>query len=165
MTSTNKSASSIVSLRPVTSANLRECLSLTVSETQADFVASSAQSLAEAYVNPNLHPLAIYDVSARGWEEPPTPMVGFTVYEIVAGVGFILRLMVDQHHQRKGYGKAAVQEVIRQLHLHPEVEQIATSHREGNVAAAALCQILGFEPWQIGFADEVEGEVFLALHG
>jgi len=53
-------------------------------------------------------------------------MVGFTMYELSAGVGFIRRLMIDQRFQRKGYGRAAMLEVIRRLTLHPEVEMIAT---------------------------------------
>ena len=32
-------------------------------------------------------------------------MIGFTMYEVVAGVGFIHRLMIDRSHQRQGSGK------------------------------------------------------------
>lgn len=153
-----------VHLRPVTRDNLSACLALRLGEGQADLVASNAKSLAEAKVNPNLVPLAVYDAAARGWEDDiPVPMVGFTVYELAAGVGFILRLMIDRAHQRKGYGRAAMVEVIRRLKLHPEVEMIATSHRRENEAAAGLYRSLGFVPWEIGWARENPDEVVLRL--
>ena len=60
-------------------------------------------------------------------------MVGFIMYELKGGVGFILRLMIDRRHQRQGYGRAAVLEVIRRLKLIPEVQMIATSHQRGNI--------------------------------
>ena len=152
-----------VTLRPITKANLADCLRLSLKDGQKELVASNAKSLAEAYVDQNLHPLAIYDVSELGWEHPSHPMVGFTMYQLEAGVGFILRLMIDEKHQRKGYGEAAMTEVIRRLKLCPEVELIATSHRDINAGAAALYEKLGFQLWNIKWAEEVEGEVYLVL--
>ncbi len=55
-----------VHLRKITRDNLRECLGLQVKDSQINLVATLAQSLAEAYVNPNLFPLAIYDAAASG---------------------------------------------------------------------------------------------------
>lgn len=152
-----------VHLRPVTLANHRECLALQVKDAQAGLVASNAKSLAEAYVNLTLTPLAIYDVAARGYEDPPTPMVGFTMYELAAGVGFITRLMIDRAYQRKGYGRAAMTKVIRRLRLSPEVEMIATSHRRENPAAARLYAGLGFVPWDTTYVTVNAEEVYLRL--
>jgi len=152
-----------VHLRPVTLANYRECLALQVEEAQAGLVASNVKSLAEAYVNPTLTPLAVYDAAARGYEEPPTPMVGFTMYELAAGVGFINRLMIDRAYQGKGYGRATMIEVIRRLRLYPEVEMIATSHRRENVAAARLYAGLGFVPWDVAYATADADEIYLRL--
>ena len=91
-------------------------------------------------------------------------MVGFTMYELnPCGVGFILRLMIDKAHQRKGYGRVAMVEVIRRLKLYPEVEMIATSHKQENKAAANLYRSLGFVPWEIEWARENKSEVFLKL--
>ncbi len=152
-----------VHLRPVTLANYRECLALQVDDAQAGLVASNAKSLAEAYVNPDLTPLAVYDVAARGYEEPPTPMVGFTMIEVAAGVGVINRLMIDRAHQRRGYGRATMTEVIRRLRLSPEAEIIATSHRRENAAAARLYAGLGFVPWDVAYATADAEEVYLRL--
>ena len=107
--------------------------------------------------------LAIYDVMARGFEKPELPMVGFTMYELSAEVGFIRRLMIDQRFQRKGYGRAAMLEVIRRLKLHPEVKIIATRHRRENEAAAQLYRSLGFVDWNISWAEDHASEVYLAL--
>ncbi len=99
-------------------ADCRECLALQVEDAQAGLTASNAKPLAEAQVNPTLTPLAICDVSARGHEEPPTPMVGFVMVELAAGVGFITRLMVDRAYQRRGYGRAAMTVLIHRLRLY-----------------------------------------------
>lgn len=152
-----------VHLRRVTRENFRECLNLQVAESQKNFVATTTESLAEAYVNPNLFPLAVYDVSACGYEQPEVPMIGFTMYEIVAGVGFIMRLIIDRKYQRQGYGRATTIEVIRRLKLSPEVEIIATSHLKENKIAARLYQSLGFQPWNISWAISHPTEVYLKL--
>jgi diamine N-acetyltransferase len=143
--------------------NFGECIQLAVEDTQAGLVASNLKSLAEASVNPTLFPLAIYDAAVAGYERPQLPMVGFTMYEVTAGVGFILRLMIDRKYQRQGYARAAMVEVIRRLRLNPEVELIATSHRKGNEAAAQLYRGLGFVDWDIEWAQENTEEVFLRL--
>jgi diamine N-acetyltransferase len=152
-----------VHLRNVTLDNFRECINLEVDKHQQELVASNVQSLAEAKVNPNLFPLAIYDAAVAGYEKPQLPMVGFIMYEITDGVGFIMRLMVDRQYQQQGYGRAAMFEVIRRLKLYPEVELIATSHRRGNKVASKLYRSLGFVDWEIDWAKEQETEIFLKL--
>ncbi|MEA5506422.1 GNAT family N-acetyltransferase [Halotia wernerae UHCC 0503] len=152
-----------VNLRKVTRENLLSCLSLEVSEEQKNLVATTVQSLAEAYVDPNLFPLAVYDVAACGYEQPSVPMVGFTMYELVAGVGFIMRLMIDCKYQRQGYGRATMLEVIRRLKLCPDVEVVATSYRKENEVAAKLYQSLGFREWEISYAISHPTEVYMKL--
>lgn len=119
-----------VPLRRVTRENLRECLNLQVTELQKGLVAANAQSLPEAYVNPNLFPLAVYDAAACGYEHPEVPMIGLTIYELAAGVGFIMRLMIDEKYQGQGHGRATMLEVVRRLKLCPDVKVIATSYRK-----------------------------------
>ena len=152
-----------VHLRKVTVDNFFECISLEVKESQKEFIASNVKSLAEAYVNPNLFPLAIYDAKVAGYEKPQLPMIGFTMYEIVAGVGFILRLMIDHKYQQQGYGQGTILELIRRLKLHPEVELIATSHKRGNETAGKLYRSIGFVDWNIDWAINHESEIYLRL--
>ncbi len=152
-----------VHLRPVTLTNYKECLALHLGPPQAAFVASTAKSLAEAKVNPTLTPLAIYDVAALGHDHPPVPLLGFAMYEIAAGVGYIMRLMIDPAHQGQGYGRAATTELIRRLRLSPEVEVIGTGHHPDNAIAAHLYHSLGFLPWEPTWAAPDSPDVYLKL--
>ncbi|MCJ8282361.1 MAG: GNAT family N-acetyltransferase [Rivularia sp. ALOHA_DT_140] len=152
-----------VHLRKVNLDNFQECVSLELDENQKKFVAPNIRSLAQAYVNPNLFPLAIYDAAVLGHEKPQLPMVGFIMYEIMGGVGFILRLMIDSKYQQQGYGKAAMLEVIRRLKLNPEVELIATGHDPYNEIASKLYRSIGFIDWDIEFAVNHEPQVYLKL--
>jgi diamine N-acetyltransferase len=90
-------------------------------------------------------------------------MVGFAMYEVDVGVGSILRLMIDARHQRQGYGRAALAELIRRLRLIPEVERIVTSHHDGNIAIAHLLGERGFVPWDVDPALRRAEEVYLRL--
>ncbi|RUT05936.1 spermidine acetyltransferase [Dulcicalothrix desertica PCC 7102] len=153
-----------VHLRKITRDNLKECLNLQVDNSQKSLVATNAQSLAEAYVDTNLFPFAVYDASVCGYEQPQAPMLGFIMYEIdVGGVGFIMRLMIDYKYQRQGYGRATMIEIIRRLKLHPDVEIIATSYRKENEVAASLYQSLGFTPWDIEWAQSHPTEIYVKL--
>jgi diamine N-acetyltransferase len=152
-----------IHLRPVTKDSLRLCLNLAVAPDQEQRVASVAASLAQAYVDPNLHPYAVYDARAIGYEQTDEPLIGFAVLEVAAGVGFILRLMVDAEHQGRGYGRAIMVELIRRAYLFPDVQLIATSHQRGNLPMERLCKSLGFVPWEVSYASEDGPEVYLRL--
>src|SRR3954465_429625 len=95
-----------VTLREITKENWRQIIALQLAEGQEGFVASNVYSLAQAKVDPVRIPLAIYS------DETP---VGFIMYNdrpLDDGSYHISRLMVDREHQGKGYGRAAVVEVI-----------------------------------------------------
>jgi diamine N-acetyltransferase len=143
-----------VHLRPVTPENAAECRALQVDPSQGRFVASNERSLTQAAEHATFVPLAVYDGTARGYPKPSSPMIGFVMYEVDVGVGFIVRVMIDRAHQRKGC----------RLRLHPAVEMIATSHRYDNEVMASLCRSLGFVPWTIDPTFPVPaGEVYLRL--
>lgn len=95
-----------VTLRDVTRENWIECARLEVAEAQSAFVAPNAWSLAESKYDPVWIPQAVY----AGDE-----MVGFVMYGVEDGAGWILRLMVDERHQGKGYGLAAVRAAVPRL--------------------------------------------------
>ncbi len=149
-----------VCLREVTRENFQECIQMNAAPGQEPFVAPNVYSLAQAKVNHRLTPCAVYDDRIRGYPPgPEDPMVAFAMYQIRDGVGFIMRLLVAAAHQRKGYGRATMVEVIRQLKLHPEVEWISTSVHKKNPAALALYRGLGFA--EFGKEDPVE--IYLKL--
>lgn len=152
-----------VHLRAITAENVDACLALDVEEGQRGLVAPNVKSLAQAYADPALTPLAVYDAAAIGQVKSPGPMVGFVMYEVAAGVGFITRLMIDRGSQGRGYGRATMLEVLRRLTLIPEVQLIATSHRAENAVAGNLYRDLGFADWPIDWARDQPEEVYLML--
>ena len=150
-----------VVLRNITPENFKECLELKVAKAQKDLVASTVKSLAQAYVYGGMLPYAVYDASGPSWKPPQ--MVGFTMCEIANGIGFITRVIVDEKHQGKGYGKAIVLELIRKLESDPEVETIATSHLKRNKAAGRLFSACGFKEWSPEWASEMPDRRVLRL--
>ena len=98
-----------VGLKPITAYNWHTCIGLKVREEQADFLPSNLYSIAEAQFYPQAVPLAIYNEQDR--------MVGFVLYgvDVESGKWKIFRLMIDGAHQGKGYGRAAMEQVIERL--------------------------------------------------
>jgi len=121
------------------------------------------KSLAEAYTNSNCKPYAIYDGSQLGWAPPQQPVIGFAMTQIEAGLGFISSLYIDLRFQRKGYGGAATNEMIRRLKMSPDVELIVTSHHKQNAAVSSLFAKFGFIPWEIEWAKNVKDVDYLQL--
>lgn len=140
----------VINLCAVTEASFRACVQLQLANGQDRFVASNMKSLAQAYVNRDLTPLAIYDgtMQENGAEAAADDdrMVGFVMYQVREEIGYIMRLMIAAAHQRKGYGRAAMLEVIRRLKQRPDVRRIMTSYRRTNTTAAKLYEALGFTP-------------------
>lgn len=128
----------LIELRPITRENWEVAVELQVREDQRSFVASNAYSLAESKFYPEMTPLGIY----HGDE-----MVGFTMYghDAEAREWWIIRLMVAAARQGKGYGRAAVQEVIRRISQQPGCDAILVSFEPENRIAEALYASLGFQ--------------------
>lgn len=150
-----------VVLKRVGPENRDECLALNVAECQQSLVAPNSKSLAEAEGNATFHPYAVYD--APGAHHGEAKMVGFTMYEVLNGIGFITRVMIDRRYQRQGFGRAAIVEVVHRLRQDPAVETIATSHLRDNDLAARLFGSLGFEEWRPEWASDMPHERVLKL--
>jgi diamine N-acetyltransferase len=71
----------------------------------------------------------------------------------------IIRLMIAADQQGKGYGRAAMQAVIRRLKDQPECGAIYTSIVPENTIALQLYRSLGFEPT----GEIFDGEIVLRL--
>jgi len=149
-----------VELRPVTEENWRALIKLQVREDQREFVASNLYSIAESQFgfedegHWNFYPFGVY-----ASEEP----VGFLMYcinyEHSRFQGFIMRLMVDEHYQGKGCGRAAMEQILEIFRADERVRQIGISYEPHNKAAQALYASLGFvEPGEL-----VEGETLAVL--
>lgn len=127
-----------VVLKEITMKNFKECLNLQLNEAQKKFVAPNMYSLAEAKADSVSVPHAIYC---------NVTMVGFIMYDYdtETELGCISRLMVDLSHQGKGYGRIAMQEIIKRIQLIDGCKGIWTSFHPKNVAAEKLYESLGFK--------------------
>jgi diamine N-acetyltransferase len=88
-------------------------------------------------------------------------LVGFTMYgrDDDDGNLWVYRLMIAEGHQRKGYGQAAMLEVIDRLRSEPDCRFIKISWDEGNIAAETLYESLGFRKT----GEIIEGEIVARL--
>lgn len=141
-----------LALREITMDNFHDCLNLQLDDVQKNYVASNMYSLAEAKADGVSVPLAIYDGET---------MVGFIMYDYnhAERIGYITRLMVDCRHQRKGYGRYAMRQVIERLREYSDRRYIQTSYWPQNTAAGRLYESLGF----IKNGEVSEGEIVCIL--
>ncbi|TKK85279.1 GNAT family N-acetyltransferase [Herbidospora galbida] len=150
-----------VTLRPVTDDNRDEVTALRVSPEQEEYVASVADSFADAERYPEAMPRywAIYA------DETP---VGFIMISddvppgdpTLLGPYFLWRLLVDARHQRRGYGRAALAALGDYLATRPGATELLTSVHPGEVGSP-----MGFY-LRLGFQDtgvDHEGERVLRL--
>ena len=137
---------------------LTECLELKVSKEQQEreFVNTNAESLALAWFHRDTaKPFCIYAGS---------DMVGFLMLGCIESETEksceIWQLMIDEKHQGKGYGKAAVKAAIDYFKSHPVYEELCVAAFPENKVAVKLYESCGFT-----LTDEVldDGEVVLAF--
>ena len=133
----------MVTLRPLDDSNREAVIALRVSPAQLNFVASVADSLAEAAAEPDGHAIqwALYD------DETP---VGFVmISDEVGAPGYIpqylWRLLIDESYQRKGYGTAALDLVVEYFHGRPGVDVMWTSAGQGDGSPLPFYERYGFE--------------------
>ncbi len=138
----------MIRLKPVDENNFEEVIKLKVSEEQQSFVATNVFSIAESKVLPECIPLAIYD------EEE---LVGFAMYAMDRDDKeyWIYRLMIDEKHQSKGYGRAAMEALIKRISTDKEHHIIYISFEPENERAKALYESLGFVPDGRMIEDEI----------
>ena len=121
--------------------NYLPVLDLSVSPEQSTFVATNQYSLAQAYAQPECVPLALYA------ENKP---VGFAMYCIDESDReyWIYRLMIDQRHQGRGYGRAAMLLLIDRIRseMDEQRHRIFISFEPENEVAKSLYESLGFVP-------------------
>lgn len=121
--------------------NYMSVLDLSVSEEQKSFVATNQYSLAQAYVQPECIPLALYA------ENKP---VGFAMYclDVDDHQYWIFRLMIDRRYQGRGYGKEAMFLLIDRIRALSDEDhnRIYISFEPENHVAKSLYESLGFVP-------------------
>lgn len=146
-----------INTRPVTAANWREAIALEVHPHQRDFTPTVAISLAKAYVQPDgavYDPFAIYAGST---------MVGF--YSFIYYPGEIKYcaiggFLIDQAHQGKGYGRAALVDFVQGIQgKYAACTDIFLTIHPQNEIAARLYHSLGF----VKTGDGIDGEEIMRL--
>jgi diamine N-acetyltransferase len=95
-----------VSLRPVSRKNVRAVCGLRLGEGQERLVAPAPYTVAEAHYEPESILRAIY------LEEEP---IGVLFVEVEAGTPYLVRFMVDAKHQKRGFGRRAVELLMDEL--------------------------------------------------
>jgi diamine N-acetyltransferase len=127
-----------ITIKPITRDNWQEAIDLKVGESQRGFVASNLYSIAESHFYDDFFPCGIYD---------DDQMVGFVMYgrdPRKPKRWWIIRLMVDEKYQKRGYGRVAKIQAIDNIKARPDVEEIVTSFVPENQVAANLYVSLGF---------------------
>ena len=145
----------MVELREITKDNLEQVLDLRISESQKDFVSSTAHSLAQAWVyKDTAFPFAVYS---------DDEIVGFVMlgYYEERSQYTLWKFLIDEKHQHKGYGRKALELAIRYLTDRFNVTEIFTGVAYGNDVAEALYRSVGFV--KTGEADDFQQEMRLTI--
>jgi diamine N-acetyltransferase len=125
-------------LREVTTDNFESVIALQVADDQRDFLYTNVEALAWAYVAPESRPFVIY--------AGDTP-VGFATYGYLPTDGrcWVSHLMIDEGHQRRGIGRAALEQLLARMAAESGGASIAVAVNPNNAAAIRLYEAFGFE--------------------
>jgi diamine N-acetyltransferase len=126
-----------VTLREITQETLRPVLKLEVAEAQKKFVASNAVSIAEAHFSKYAWFRAIYA------DDTPVGFVMLYLNQDKPLYG-VWRFMVDEEHQRKGYGSKAMRQVIEYVKSLPKAEELLVSYAPGEGDPSPFYEKFGF---------------------
>jgi diamine N-acetyltransferase len=127
-----------ITLREITPENFKECITLKVTDEQTEFVAPNVTSIAHSKVYPTVEPYAVYDGER---------MVGFVMLGFIRHLNryYLVRLMIDEKFQGKGFGKAAALAVIEKMKQIEDCREIYLNFVPENKGAEALYKSIGFE--------------------
>ena len=159
----------MMKLEKVNGTNVWDILNLKVAESQKEYVASNDISIIEAYTaitgNGYAFPFGIYD------DDTPVGflMVGYDTDDywddapaIAKGNYNLWRLMIDEQHQGKGYGREAVRLALDFVRTWPcgSADYCWLSYEPENGAARELYRSFGFVE-----TGEYDGEETIAVLG
>jgi diamine N-acetyltransferase len=135
----------VVSLREITEDNRAAVEALAVTEEQSQYVASVAESLAEAAQLPDAKPWyrAVYA------DDEPVGFVmisdGITVDNPeYVGPYYLWRLLVDHRFQGRGSGTATLDLVVENVRKRPDARVLLVSHVVGPTSPVTFYQQYGF---------------------
>jgi diamine N-acetyltransferase len=134
-----------VTLREINDDNRDAVTALNVGPGQDRFVASVAASFRDAEETPEGHPWyrAIYagdepvGFLMLSWDVTPAPGI--------IGPWFLWRLLIDDRHQRCGYGRETVRQVVELIRAEGATE-LLTSYVPGDGGPRPFYEKVGFRP-------------------
>ena len=146
----------MVELREITKENYEEILSLQVSKEQRGFVPTVTEALAQAWVyRGTAYPFAVYD------DGKPVGFIMLGYYEEKEQYT-VWKFLIDEKHQRKGYGKAALRAAIEWLQQTFRVTEVFLGCAHENHVAEKLYASLGF--MRTGVETETGFEMRLVIY-
>ena len=142
----HRTDASPVTLRPITPGNRPAVEDLRVLPEQENFVDGVRRSLAEAAAKPDARPWR------RGVYAGEVP-VGFVMLADGVPPGnvdipwryYLWRFLIDARFQRRGYGRAALDQVVAYLCTKPDAKQLITSVVPGDGSPLDFYLRYGFE--------------------
>ena len=149
----------VVSLQPITGSNRDALEALRVSPAQRRFVSGVSESLRQAAEHPRARAIP-WGVYAKH-----TPVGFVMIADEVDGPPYIphylWKLLIDERHQRKGYGTATLDLIVEYFRGRQGVEVIWTSAGQGEGSPIPFYERYGFE--QTGELEENEVKLRLTI--
>ena len=147
----------MITLRKITEENFIDAFNLKLGEGQEQYVSHPIRSLAQAYVyREQCQPFGIYN---------DDEMVGYVmvIYDYDVPEYDIWHMMIDVSKQGKGYGKAALEQVINYIKTKPfgGSDKVALTCNKENPVALELYRRMGFEETGAEDEDEIELSVMI----
>lgn len=147
----------MINLRIITEENFIDAFNLKLAEGQEKYVSHPIRSLAQAYVyRDQCQPFGIY---------MDEEMVGYVmvIYDYDIPEYDIWHMMIDEKHQGKGYGKAALEQVLAYIKTKPfgDSSRVTLTCNKDNESALALYRHMGFR--ETGEEDEDELELSMTI--
>ncbi len=127
----------MIIFKEVNKENFWDCIELSVTQEQVDFVTSNAISIAQSKVQTECIPLAVYDNEI---------MIGFIMYCIDEDDSeyWIYRMMIDKNYQSKGYGKKALEKLLKIIKQDKTHNKIFLGVHKESTYAVKLYKSFGF---------------------
>lgn len=115
------------------------CWALEVEESQKNFVADRTVILARAWLHHKLRPRCFYI-----YDNDKAVGMGLYHDDPDGNCYDFSQLLIDKHHQRRGYGKATVRLVLDEMRRDGRFPKVITCYVEGNEASKNLLSQFGF---------------------
>ncbi len=132
-------------IRPVTKDNWRSLSNLQVSDSQKNFVMPNVYSIAQAQFGIDYQ--GHWDLQPFGIFEDGEP-VGFLMFgynfQNLVYQAFIIRLMVDERFQSKGFGRFDLEKMLEIFRAEGRVKVVGISYEPENTVARKLYASCGF---------------------